>query len=178
MPSTDSICLLDLLNLLAGCLKPQVKVFTIKGVNQSLPIHMKPKRHCRVKPDLRVGRIRKFKIYRSLECLPQPPKSFPAHPGALLLPQHLQVIKCDFLAPIVSQAQAQLTLESPWNLKSKHLHLSEALQYGEQFRNKRGYCSMPPIWRLSIRYLPWKQAPQILVERLSHSCAHLALGRR
>ena len=61
--------LLDLPDLLAGCLGSQVKVFTIQGVNQPFPIHLKPERHCRVKPDCRVRRIGKFKIYRSPEDL-------------------------------------------------------------------------------------------------------------
>ena len=37
---------------------------------------------------------------------------------------------------------------------------------------------MPPIWRLSIRYFPCKQAPQIPDESPSRRGAHLAAGHR
>ena len=103
-------------DLFAGCLWTQVEVFTIQGVNQPFPIHLKPERHCKVKPDCRVRQIRKFKIYGSLEYLSKPLESLPSRTGALLAGD-LQVIERNFLAPIVSETEAQLSLESLRDLK-------------------------------------------------------------
>src|SRR5208337_4745203 len=123
--------LTDLPDLLAGCLGTQVKVFTIQGVNQCFPIHLKPERHCRVKSDLRVRRIRKFKKYLTFEYFSEPPESFSAH-AMPPLTEDLQVIEGNLLTPIVGKAEAHLSFESARNLKPENLHGAIALQDCEQ----------------------------------------------